>query len=218
MRVNGANMAAPPPMRLEVTYAVTAWTKAVEDEHRLLSQVLAILFSHTSLPADLLAGRLASASQLRAIETEVGRPKEEKADFWTSIGGRYKASIDYAVRVEVESGLMFTRGPDVRSQTMRLELDGVRRTMEELQRFGGVVRDANGEPVADAWVALPDLGKMTSSDRQGRFVFDGVRSGDHRVEARTTAGEEASGVATVPGGGVDLELGGSRRRSASKRG
>jgi hypothetical protein len=218
VRVNGANMSAPPPMRLEVTYAVTAWTKAVEDEHRLLSQVLAILFSHTSLPADLLSGRLAGASQLRAIETEVGRPKEEKADFWTSIGGRYKASIDYAVRVEVESGLMFTRGPDVRSQTMRLELDGVRRTMEELQRFGGVVRDANGEPVADAWVALPDLGKMTSSDRQGRFIFDGVRSGDHRVEARTTAGEEASGVAKVPGGGVDLELGGSRRRSSSKRG
>jgi hypothetical protein len=217
VRVNGAAMAAPPPMRLEVTYAVTAWTKAVEDEHRLLSQVLAILFSHTSLPADLLAGRLAAASQLRAIETEVGRPKEEKADFWTSIGGRYKASIDYAVRIEVESGLMFTRGPEVRSQTMRLELDGVRRTMEELQRFGGVVRDAGGEPVADAWVALPDLGKMTSSDREGRFLFDGLRPGDHKVEARTASGEEASGVAKVPGGGVDLELGGARRRSTAKR-
>jgi hypothetical protein len=218
VRVNGAAMSAPPPMRLEVTYAVTAWTKAVEDEHRLLSQVLAILFSHTSLPADLLAGRLASASQLRAIETEVGRPKEEKADFWTSIGGRYKASIDYAIRLEVESGLMFTRGPEVRSQTMRLELDGVRRTMEELQRFGGVVRDSSGEPVADAWVVLPDLGKMTSSDREGRFLFDGLRPGDHKVEARTAAGEEASGVAKVPGGGVDLELGGARRRSTSKRG
>ncbi len=218
VRLNGANMSAPPPMRLEVTYAVTAWTKAVEDEHRLLSQVLAILFSHTSLPADLLAGRLAAASRLRAIETEVGRPKEEKADFWTSIGGRYKASIDYAVRIEVESGLMFTRGPEVRSQTMRLELDGVRRTMEELQRFGGVVRDAGGEPVADAWVALPDLGKMTSSDRGGRFLFDGLRPGDHKVEARTASGEEASGVAKVPGGGIDLELGGARRRSTSKRG
>jgi Pvc16 N-terminal domain/Carboxypeptidase regulatory-like domain len=218
VRVNGAAMSAPPPMRLEVTYAVTAWTKAVEDEHRLLSQVLSILFSHTSLPADLLAGRLASASRLRAIETEVGRPKEEKADFWTSIGGRYKASIDYAIRIEVESGLMFLRGPEVRSQTMRLELDGVRRTMEELQRFGGVVRDSSGEPVADAWVALPDLGKMTSSDREGRFLFDGLRPGDHKVEARTASGEEASGVAKVPGGGVDLELGGARRKSSSKRG
>jgi hypothetical protein len=217
VRVNGATMTAPPPMRLEITYSITAWTKAVQDEHRLLSQVLAILFSHVSLPRDLLEGRLAGASLYRKIETEVGRPKEEKADFWTSIGGRYKASIDYAIRIEVESGLMFTRGPEVRSQTMRLELDGVRRTMEELQRFGGVVRDSSGEPVAEAWVALPDLGKMTSSDREGRFLFDGLRPGDHKVEARTASGEEASGVAKVPGGGVDLELGGARRRSSSKR-
>ena len=113
---------------------------------------------------------------------------------------------------------MFTRGPDVRTQTVRLELEGVRRTMEEMQRFGGVVRDADGEPVADAWVALPDLGRVASSDREGRFIFDGIRSGDHKVAARTAAGEEASGMATVPGGGVDLELGGARRRSASKRG
>jgi hypothetical protein len=59
---------------------------------------------------------------------------------------------------------------------------------------------------------------MTSSDREGRFLFDGLRPGDHTVEARTASGEEASGVAKVPGGGVDLELGGARRRSSSKRG
>src|SRR3954447_16534858 len=162
LRTNGANSMAAPPMRIEVTYSVTAWTKAVEDEHRLLSQVLAVLFSHPALPADLLGGRLANESQLRAIETEVGRPKEEKADFWTSIGGRYKASIDYAIKLEVESGLSFSRGPDVRTQTMRMNLsDAPRRMMEELQRFGGVVRDSEGNPVADAWVVLPDLGRFT---------------------------------------------------------
>jgi hypothetical protein len=212
-------MAAPPPMRLEVTYAVTAWTKAVEDEHRLLSQVLAILFSHPALPADLLGGRLANASRLRAIETEVGRPKEEKADFWTSIGGRYKASIDYAVRLEVESGLMFTRGPEVRTQTVRLQQsEAPVRTMEELQRFGGVVLGAEGEPVADAWVVMPDLGRWTTSDRDGRFLFDGVRAGEHRVVARTAAGEEVGGTVKVPGGGADLKLGRARRGAASKRG
>ena len=217
VRVNGSVMAAPPPMRLEVTYAVTAWTKAVEDEHRLLSQVLAILFSHPALPADLLGGRLANASRLRAIETEVGRPKEEKADFWTSIGGRYKASIDYAVRLEVESGLMFTRGPEVRTQTVRVQQsDAPARTMEELQRFGGVVLGAGGEPVADAWVVMPDLGRWTTSDRDGRFLFDGVRTGNHRLVARTAGGEEVDGTVKVPGGGADLKLGGGRRRAASK--
>src|SRR3954468_17218414 len=217
-RGNGQALVTPPPLELELTYAVTAWTKAVEDEHRLLSQVLAILFSHPALPADLLGGRPPTASRLRAIETEVGRPKEEKADFWTSIGGRYKASIDYAVRLEVESGLMFTRGPEVRTQTVRLQQsDAPARTMEELQRFGGVVHGAEGDPVADAWVVMPDLGRWTTSDRDGRFLFDGVRSGEHRVVARTAAGEEAAASVKVPGGGADLELGGARRRAASKR-
>ena len=215
VRVNGSATATPPPLRLEVTYSVTAWTKAVEDEHRLLSQVLAILFSHAALPADLLEGRLAAASQLRAIETEVGRPKSEKAEFWTSIGGRFKASLDYVVRLEVQSGVVFTRGPEVRTQTMRFQLsDGPRRTMEELQRFGGIVRDADGQPVADAWVVLPDLGRWTSSDREGRFRFDGVRRGEHQVVARTATGEEASASATVPGQGVELELGDARSRPA----
>ena len=218
IRVNGSTFTAPPPLRLEVTYSVTAWTKAVEDEHRLLSQVLAILFSHVQIPADLLEGRLAAASQLRAIETEVGRPKEEKADFWTSIGGRYKASIDYAIKLEVESGLSFSRGPDVRTQTVRMNLsDGPRRLMEELQRFGGVVHDPDGNPVADAWVVMPDLGRFATSDRDGRFLFDGVRGGEYRVVARNAAGEEAAATVKVPGGGVDLELGGARRRSSSKR-
>jgi hypothetical protein len=219
IRVNGAVMSAPPPMRLEVTYSVTAWTKAVQDEHRLLSQVLAILFSHVSLPPDVLDGRLASASLLRKIETEVGRPKEEKADFWTSIGGRYKASVDYAIKLEVESGMTFTRGPEVRSQTVRLGVkDGPPRTIAEMHRFGGAVRDREGNPVADAWVALPDLGRFASTDREGRFIFDGMAPGKHRVEARTISGEEASGTATVPGGGIDLELGGGRKKAPAKRG
>jgi hypothetical protein len=219
VRVNGAAMAAPPPLRLEVTYSVTAWTKAVEDEHRLLSQVLAIFFSHSSLPADLLEGRLSAASTVRAIETEVGRPKSEKAEFWTSIGGRFKASIDYVVRLEVQSGTLFTRGPEVRTQTMRFQVaDAPRRSMEELQRFGGVVRDGDGEPVADAWVVLPQLGRWTSSDRDGRFRFDGLRRGDVEVVARTRAGAEASATASVPGRGVDLELGSGSRRGAAGRG
>jgi hypothetical protein len=81
------------------------------------------------------------------------------------------------------------------------------------------VRGCDGEPVADAWVALPDLGRFASTNQDGQFMFDRMRHGDHRVLARTAAGEEASGTATVPGGGVDLELGGGgRKRSPAKRG
>ncbi len=73
---NGARM-TPPPLRLEVTYAITAWTQAVEDEHRLLSQVLAVLFSYRNLPAEVLGDRLANNGR-HPIEGTIGRPADRE--------------------------------------------------------------------------------------------------------------------------------------------
>jgi Pvc16 N-terminal domain len=215
-RGNGAATVAPPPLHLELTYAVTAWTKAVEDEHRLLSQVLAILFSHKSLPEHALAGR-PEASRLGEVKTLVGRPREEKADFWTSVGGEYKASIDFVAHVTVESGARFVRGPEVRTQTIRTRMVGAPpATTTELHRFGGTVHDPEGGPVADAWVILPAAGLWTATDADGRFRFARVALGDHRVLVRTQAGEQAEASVTVPGEPAEVVVGRKRRAAARK--
>jgi hypothetical protein len=209
-RGNGQSMLTPPPMRLELTYAVTAWTKAVEDEHRLLSQVLGILFSYRQLPAEVLGG---NGAQLREAETSVGRPREEKADFWTSVGGQYKASIDFVVRIKVESGATFVRGPEVRMQTVRTRLsDGPVGTMTELHRLGGTVRDADDQPVADAWVAIPEAGRWRATDREGRFLFERIQPGTHRLLARTADGGETELTLQVPGQRADLVIGRAKAR------
>src|SRR5215213_5551203 len=69
-RGNGHAVEHRPPLRVEVSYAVTAWTRAVEDEHRLLSQVLAVLYAYTVLPDDILAGTLANGSQPFPLDTK----------------------------------------------------------------------------------------------------------------------------------------------------
>ena len=211
-RSNGVATIADPPLQLELTYAVTAWTKAVEDEHRLLSQVLAILFSFSAVPADVIAEN--ATTTLARAETSVGRPREEKADFWTSVGGQYKASIDYVVQIVIESGATFVRGPEVRTTTIRtLQADGPRRTMEELHRIGGTVTDEGGSPLAGAWVALPESGRWAASDQSGRFQFARVAAGKHQVVARTAEGHEGKATVTVPGGRCDLATAPPRRRS-----
>jgi hypothetical protein len=213
-RGNGQAMVVPPPLRLELTYAVTAWTKAVEDEHRLLSQVLAILVSYRKLPGDVLNGR-ADNTRLREVDTLVGRPREEKADFWTSVGGEYKASIDFVVHYTVDSGATFVRGPEVRTQTIRTrQSDGPVSTLSELHRIGGRVVDADGAPVRDAWVALPDTGRWTATDAEGRFRLPRVPPGETRVVVRTASGLEAESTLTVPGKSADLVV---RRGSRGKR-
>ena len=60
---------------MEASYAVTAWTQAVEDEHRLLSQVLAIFFAYPEIPQDKLNGRLANGSQAWPIKAASARAR-----------------------------------------------------------------------------------------------------------------------------------------------
>jgi hypothetical protein len=208
-----------PPMIMECSYAVTAWTQAVEDEHRLLSQVLGVLFAFPELPGDALAGRLAETARRFAIEGRIGQPKSDgKADFWSAVGGQYKASLDYVVTLACESGMAFERGPEVRTQTMGTRLsDGPRGAVSELHRFGGKVLDADGGPLHDAWVTLPELGLFAASDRQGRFVLQRVPSGTHALVARTRDGAEATAEVAVPGAVLDLTVA-PPKRAAKKAG
>ncbi len=149
-RSNGRHREVRPPMIMECSYAVTAWTQAVEDEHRLLSQVLGVLFAFPQLPVDALSGRLPETAQRYAIEGKIGQPKSDgKADFWSAVGGQYKASLDYVVTLACESGVAYERGPEVRTQTMGARIaDAPASTITEMHRFGGKVVDADGAAAA----------------------------------------------------------------------
>jgi hypothetical protein len=210
---NGRARDVRPPMMMECSYAVTSWTQAVEDEHRLLSQVLAVLFAFPTLPGDAMPARLQGLSDRFPLEGRIAQPKADgKADFWNAVGGQYKASLDYVVTIACESGTSKERGPEVRTQTISQRLsDGPASTITELHRFGGTVADKAGEAVVGAWVALPDLGLLASSDPDGRFLFKRVPSGKHKLVVRTRDGGEAEADVQVPGTKADVVVGAARK-------
>jgi uncharacterized protein DUF4255/carboxypeptidase family protein len=215
---NGAFQSRP-PLILDCSYAVTAWAKDVEDEHRLLSQVLAILYAFPRLPEDALVGRLRNGSQRYPINCRVGQARGEgKSDFWSAIGGQYKASIDYVAMLTCEPGVLVERGPEVRSQVVRIrDADGPPGTVIELHRLAGRVTDADGLPQVDAWVALPEVGRFASTDTHGGFRLDRVPPGAHRLVARTRDGEEREIEVLVPGAPADVVIGARVARRRSKR-
>ncbi len=215
---NGKVRDVRPPMMMECSYAVTAWTQAVEDEHRLLSQVLGVLFAFPSLPIDAMTQRMAALADRFPVEGRIAQAKADgKADFWNAVGGQYKASLDYVLTIACESGVAVERGPEVRTQTLSQRLsDGPPSTITELFRFGGTVQDAEGAPVPDAWVAMPDLGLLATSNREGRFIFNRIGAGKHRIEARTRDGGEAQIEVEIPGTPADLVIGAATPRKGKK--
>lgn len=106
-----------PPLWLDASYTLTAWARAAQDEHRMLSQAISTLQRYPELPEDVLGPE--QTSQLRRLgplRTRLGDPQlDANADFWTAIGGPYKLSFHYIVTIPFPSGAVLHRGPPVRT-------------------------------------------------------------------------------------------------------
>ncbi len=199
---DGSRSEARPPLWLDAAYTLTAFSTAVEDEHRLMSQAIAALSAYPELPPDLMPTTLASLSQqFGKLTGRIGDPDHDaRPDFWIAVGGSYKLSFNYLVGLPFPSGAVFHRGPPVRSQRIVVEdLTVPRGAVVERMRQRGTVVDADGAPLAGVWVALPDLAQVAESDEQGRFLLDGVPKGTHSVTARDSDGRQVTARLQVPG-------------------
>jgi hypothetical protein len=206
---NGRRQETRPPLWLDASYTLSAFSRAVEDEHRLLSQALTALSSYPELPDEVLPSALASLrQQYGPLGARVGDPRNDAApDFWTAVGGPYKLSFHYIVTVPFPSFSVLHRGPPVRAQVLRVgDRAGERPALEERTRVGGHVVDGAGEPVAGAWVVLRDLGRVAETGPDGRFTFTRVPPGSHALLARDRDGHEVEGRFDVPGASPVLTL------------
>lgn len=103
------------PVRwFKLSYLLTAWTQRAQDEHRLLSTLLACLLRHDHLPGHLLTGPLAATGQ--PIPVGVGLPPPEDrsfADVWSAMGGELKPSLDLVVTAPISAGQPWPAGAPV---------------------------------------------------------------------------------------------------------
>ena len=85
------------------------------------------------------AGSPTPANQPFPLRTRVAEPRQSGSpEFWSSIGGAYKASLDWSVILSCDSGATMERGPEVRVQTLRMRnTDGGRASVEDLHRLNG---------------------------------------------------------------------------------
>jgi Pvc16 N-terminal domain len=102
-----------PPCWFELTYLVTAWASRPQDEHRLLSQVLATLVATDTLPSRLLTGTLAELGLTVGLDTAgTGSDTPAASDVWSALGGELKASLSVRVRAPL-AGITKAAAPPV---------------------------------------------------------------------------------------------------------
>jgi hypothetical protein len=107
-----------PPRRFKLSYMVTAWTQRPEDEHRILSAVLACSVRHEVIPDELLTTALRELGIPIYMTIALPPPPERSiGDIWSALGGELKPSLDLVVTSPVTVADRPEIAPVVREQT-----------------------------------------------------------------------------------------------------
>jgi Pvc16 N-terminal domain len=79
-----------PPIRMDCTYLLTAWTMTGQDialqEHRLLSQLFQVLSRYPEIPKPFLQGQLKQQPFPVPLMIHCGDRLKNVSEFWTSLG------------------------------------------------------------------------------------------------------------------------------------
>lgn len=106
-----------PPVRIDCAYCISAWSPATEnavlEEHRVLSQVLALLLKYPRIPADVLRGSL--TQQLPPYPTVIAAPNGlmNPPEFWGALDQPLKPSLNYVITLGMPLDGDATPGPVV---------------------------------------------------------------------------------------------------------
>ena len=188
------------PVRLNLSYLVTAHARSSAEEHALLTEILGALLRFPTIPAD--NGPDAPDYRQGALKNEengrlflsVAQPDHlvhsGSAQMWQAIGGPLRPALGLTVTaaydpfearpVPVVTNVILGTGQG-------LPPDGPRRPLD-LQRTwvsaaGVVVNEAN-KPLADVFLWIEGREETAQTDERGFFYFLNLPEGEHAVKMR----------------------------------
>jgi hypothetical protein len=156
-----------PPRRFKLSYMVTAWTQRPEDEHRILSAVLACAVRHEAIPEEFLPTVLRELGIPIYMTIALPPPPERSiGDIWSALGGELKPSLDLVVTSPVTVADSPVIAPVVREEP-RLRVTRPEAEVETARE--GRRRGAAAKPAATAEEVLEQL-SAGSEASPGRII------------------------------------------------
>ncbi len=195
------------PLRVDVSYLITAWTNEVEDEHAILWRVLVALASLPIIPESMLEGRLLEQPFPIPTQTaQVPQAMPNLSDLWSVMENELKPAINYTVTLAVDREYAFDH-PLVLTKRVDFRHLAEPTPSESVLQIAGIVHEQkNGaRPIADAEVTVVERGQRVRTDQFGRYSFRNLPPGRYtfRVVAQ---GRQAEHVLTIPTGSRDLTM------------
>ena len=199
-----------PNVRVDLTYCITAFANAVEDEHRLLTRALITLFQYPNLPEDMLQGSVAG-QEIRTFAAQPNSVMSSPADFWGALDNDMKPSIDYRVTLSVDLTQELPVGMALSSQFKlgRKVGDEEAVRVEELpMQIGGTIHQGEDveQGISGATVTLLERALDATTDDLGRFTFSGVPAGSYTLVVAAPGADERRREIQVPSGSYDVSI------------
>ena len=194
-----------PPLRIDLSYIVTAWAKEPSDEHRILARALATMYRSETIPAQALAGALQGSDVPVLGRVMTAEHHTRPADLWGVLDNELHASLMWVVTTPLDVWTPEV-GPLVRTTEVRFEEIGSAERETFTQIAGSVhERGAPLSGIANARVSVVGSAHVVTTGADGQFSFPRIAHGDHTIRVELPGATTTERVVTVPSGDYDIE-------------
>jgi|Deesub1362A_J573_1020465.scaffolds.fasta_scaffold02089_6 hypothetical protein len=212
------------PVRVDLHYMITAWAKAVEDEHRMLTRALMALFRHPTLPNDLLPEIFNDQPVPIPMRVAQQESLRNPAEVWNALDNDLRPAINCTITVALKPFAAF-EGPLVRTRELRWHLAqdlpspgaiAQAQRVDEMWAIGGRLRGA-AQP-HQVRLTLLERGQPVAVDAEGIYRIANLTPGDYTLLVEVPGQKPVKKSIRVPSASYDIEVksGQARGKEVSK--
>ncbi len=199
-------------IRLDLHYVITVWATDPEDEHRLLTRALLVLFKNQELPHDLLPEGLQGQPWPVPIVVAQYETVEKPSDIWNLMDNQQRPAIMTVATIALDPAIPFT-APLVRTRELRFGQAGDATLSPRFSAgadsgvywtIGGVVRSKT--PLSNLAIHLVESGQPAALKPEGRFTIGNLKPGDYTLEITAEGRKPTLQKVTVPSPDYDFDV------------
>lgn len=195
-----------PPMRIDLSYMITAWTREADDEHRILGRTLAAMYRASEIDGRFFQGVLQHSDYPVYARIETADHVAKPADIWGVLDNELRTSLVWVLTAPLEA-FAPVEGPLVTTRELRFRATGESWEETTIQIAGTARRQGNTTVVVEGVeVTLDGTTMRATTGADGRFAFPGVPAGEHTLRYTSSDGKSGERVIAIPGSNYDIEL------------